>query len=245
MVNSTGSLDRKEREEVARKSSDLRRFFTSKRVNLELLDALPLLIPEFPTGWSSPWELTLLYNFAKYGKGSILEIGPWIGRSTMALALGIRDGSSNSYFDIVDFGITSGDEWQELLQIPFKDFCDTDQIARAIHTQGGSMALLIDNLRKHDLLRYTTTIMRGNALRVPLRNCYEFIFCDTLHDEREIHAYGSLLNKKLAPGGIIICDDVIDDRLGKILRTYVEFEHFVYLNPQDSPSNFAIGCKVE
>ena len=43
-------------------------------------------------GFISDAELTFLYNRAKNTKGVILEIGSWMGRSTMSLALGAQAG---------------------------------------------------------------------------------------------------------------------------------------------------------
>ena len=35
--------------------------------------------------------LLLIYHFARFGRGNILEIGPYIGGSTIAAAFGVRD----------------------------------------------------------------------------------------------------------------------------------------------------------
>lgn len=72
-------------------------------------------------------------------------------------------------------------------------------VARAIFHPGGTIAILIDNLRRHGVLEYVTTAMRGDVAKAPLRASYGFVFCDTLHDEREIDLYLPIINHILAP----------------------------------------------
>ena len=208
--------------------------------DLQLADLVPLpcSMQAFPEGWLSPWELTAIYNYALVSTGPILEIGSWIGRSSTAIAMGLRDqstpGDAQVLYDIVDFGITSGQEWTELLGQPFKNFCEQDQIARSIHALGGSIALLIDNLRKNELLPYVTSIIRANVLSAPLRDKYALVFCDTLHDEREIHLYGPTLKAKCKSGAILICDDIVDKTLGNVLSEYINIDSMFYLRTLDS-----------
>ena len=229
--------------------SALQRFFSADfaRISLEALDSLPVSLREFPTGWTSPWELTLLYNLVKHSSGPlrILEIGPWIGRSTTAISLGIRDRESRKdvLYDIVDFGITSGAEWEALLKVPYLNFAGQDQISRTIHAPGGSVAVLIENPRKLGLLEQVTSVIRGDCLQVPMRSSYDLIFCDCVHDAREIQQYGHLLADRLRPGGLLVCDDVIDPTLGKVLAGYVPFDFLIYLHQQDPGSKFCVGRK--
>src|SRR5688500_4800072 len=42
-------------------------------------------------GWLSPREQQALYALARWSPGPILEIGPWLGRSTVCLARGVQD----------------------------------------------------------------------------------------------------------------------------------------------------------
>jgi hypothetical protein len=200
----------------------------------------------YPTGWSSGLELVLLYNFGRVVRGPLLEIGPWIGRSTCALAMGMRDGGAAKAppFDVVDFGITSVAEWEALLGVSFDGYIRQEQVVRAIHAPGGSMAMLTENLRAQGLLPYVTSLIRGNALEVPLRAQYDFIFCDTLHDRREVELYGPLIEKHLAPGGYVVCDDVFSpEHLGAALLEFVSLESLVYLNPLDKHAKMAFGRK--
>lgn len=196
-----------------------------------------------PEGWLSSGEMQILYTFARECEGPILELGSWLGRSTICLASGVRDSESEKKFDVVDFGITSPNEWEKLLKEDFLRFAKDDVVARSIYQPGGPIALLIENLRKADLLDYTTAIIRGDSTEVPLRAEYNVIFCDTLHDEREIIEYGAFLDGLLKPGGWLICDDVIDDQLGSKLMEFIGFDCWFYSNPLDQYSKFFIGRK--
>ena len=53
-------------------------------------------------GWLTPAEGELLYNLAKNctGKGVIVEIGSWVGKSTIHLAAGSQEGSQVPVFAI-------------------------------------------------------------------------------------------------------------------------------------------------
>lgn len=210
---------------------------------LDFPDSLTLM----PEGWLSTFEMSILYTLAKQSAGPILEIGSWLGRSTVAIAGGVRDNVQAPIFDTCDFGLTSGVEWREKLQesfMPYTDSAENDVIARSVFQTGGTIALLIDNLRKAGALKYVTSIIRGDVLEIPLRAKYGYIFCDTLHSEREIRAYGAFLNNLLADGGFIVCDDVISEDLGSILREYIHFEFLAYSNPIDQYSKFAVGKKT-
>lgn len=208
--------------------------------------AFPVPLSSMPAGWLSITEMRILYTLAQRANGPILEIGAWLGRSTVAIAAGVRDNASNPAFDTCDFGITSAVEWNEKLQESFDPFIkntDDDIVVRSIFQTGGSIALLIDNLRKAGVLQQVTSVIRGNALAVPLRAKYSLIFCDTLHYESEIRAYGAFLNNLLVDGGWIACDDVISEELGSILKEYIDFEFLAYSLPIDQYSKFAIGKK--
>jgi hypothetical protein len=49
-------------------------------------------------GWLSSAEQIALYSVARWTPGPILEIGPWLGRSTVTLALGIADSEKEKEF---------------------------------------------------------------------------------------------------------------------------------------------------
>jgi hypothetical protein len=197
--------------------------FSVDGLDLVALGAPTLSIPlwALPEGWTAPIELQILYAIALRAEGPILEVGPWLGRSTAAIAAGIRDSGSAKIFDTIDFGLTSIPEWREKLNDDFSRSIDSDTIVRSIHAPGGTVALLLENLRKLDLLGYVTSVIKGDFTEVPIRDRYGVIFCDTLHDENEVRKYCPKFNELLMPGGWLICDDVMTPKLGEIVKEYI------------------------
>src|SRR5262249_40756292 len=49
-------------------------------------------------GWLTSREENALYSLGRWTRGPILEIGPWLGRSTTILALGIADAGQEKEF---------------------------------------------------------------------------------------------------------------------------------------------------
>jgi predicted O-methyltransferase YrrM len=200
------------------------------------LDPFPLPLASMPDGWLNPAEMQLLYTLARRGEGPILEVGPWVGRSTVAIAAGIRDGGYRP-FDTVDFGVTSSAEFTERFEVGVETLSDDPSVVPSIQTPGGTMAVLIENLRRRELLPYVTSIVRGDLMQVPLRQGYALIFCDAMHDAREIRLHGPLLKERLAPGGWIVCDDLTDDSLLDLARAELHLGRFFRFN------QFGIGAK--
>ncbi|CAA9279108.1 MAG: hypothetical protein AVDCRST_MAG27-3878 [uncultured Craurococcus sp.] len=187
------------------------------------LRPLPTLPHPYPEGWTSHIELVLLYNLARVTRGPILEIGPWLGRSTSAICAGIRDqeASTRPAFDTVDFGITSAEEWKTLLGIDFGPQLSHRVVVDAIYHPGGSMAVLIANLRRNNLLEFTTTITRGNILDMPFSRNYRMIFCDTTHDEREVRLYLPRIAQLARPGAHLVFDDVVTEDFADLICSYL------------------------
>ena len=51
-----------------------------------------------------PDVLALMYHFAAYSEGPILELGPYVGGSTIALAWGLRHGKRNTRIISIELG---------------------------------------------------------------------------------------------------------------------------------------------
>lgn len=217
-------------------------FFSDGDLLRDKLDPLPVELSFFPEGWMTPLELQVLYNFAKYSSGDFLEIGTWIGRSTTAIALGRRDAvASAGKFDAVDFGFVSLGDFCDALHVGM-EYASTDEIARPILTMGGTTAHLLENLRKRGVLKYVTSVVRGNSTEVPLRDSYDVIFCDATHSEFEIDVTGPVLARVARPGTWLICDDLhLHDNLVVALEKYVQFEFLTLLGRIDPANKAGIG----
>jgi len=221
-------------------------FFHVGKLVVDRLDPLPVDMTFFPQGWMTPLELEVLYNLGKHGAGDFVEIGTWIGRSTTAITLGRRDAKSTEgrRFDAVDYGFVSLPEMCEALNTGI-EYAAKDEIARPILAPGGSMSVLMENLRSRGLLNQVTSVIRGNALEVPLRDSYGVIFCDATHSEQEISLTGPTLARIAKPGSWLICDDIHDHaNLVSALEEHVQFD-FLQLLAEIDPSNKAAIGRVK
>lgn len=105
----------------------------------------------YPDGWMSPVDLRVIYNAARNTTGDVLEVGPWLGRSSTAISLGLRDrqhvdGKPAVLYDIIDFGITGPEEWKERFGSEFDINYNNGIVAAGILHPGGSNAVLVNNL---------------------------------------------------------------------------------------------------
>lgn len=170
-------------------------------------------------------DLTVLFNAGRDAKGDVLEVGPWLGRSTTALAEGLRqretEGHAPIKYDTIDFGITSADEWVKRFDEPFRVTKDKGRVAEAVYHPGGTIAVLIQNLKSNELLEYVTNVIRGDFLDSPISRQYALIFCDATHDDKEIHRHLPKLAELAAPGSVLIFDDVITEERADLVCSYL------------------------
>jgi len=69
-------------------------------INKELIE---ILKPYSASKSMQDWEISEIYNLAKASNNTIVEIGAYRGRSTIALALGNREGNKNKIISIDPF----------------------------------------------------------------------------------------------------------------------------------------------
>jgi hypothetical protein len=170
-------------------------------------------------GWLTWRERKMLYGLARYATGPIIEVGSWVGLSTIAIAQGIRDSAKLKPFTTFDLPTTL-DNFRKMpngnigffvdhSQIPFGQ-CSEDtfnlEIRPIVSRDGGARYVLLDNLAKADLLRFVTVVTANfkSVQAIPSG----FVFCDALHDEGEINANASALLPFLRHGSILACHDV-------------------------------------
>ncbi|QYK42518.1 MAG: class I SAM-dependent methyltransferase [Paracoccaceae bacterium] len=187
---------------------------------------LPKLPMGYPNGWMSAKDLTVLYNTARNSSGDVLEVGPWLGRSSSAIAAGLQAreaaGAPRAKYDLIDFGITTAAEWQERFNEKFNIAKDSGRVVEAVYHPGGTIAVLIQNLKNNGLLKYATNIIRGDFLDCPLSRKYGMIFCDATHDEAEIHRHLPKLASQAAPGCVMVFDDVVTDARADLICDYLD-----------------------
>ena len=187
---------------------------------------LPTPPQGFPNGWMSPNDLSLLYNVAFQATGHVLEVGPWLGRSTTALAMGLRDrekmGEESVSFDTIDFGITSAEEWKEKFGEKLNLGKQNGRVADAVYHPGGTLAVLIQNIKNNRLLPFVSNFIRGDFIDCPISRRYNAIFCDTTHDDAEIERTLPALAKLAGPGCTFVFDDVITDQRAEKICGYLD-----------------------
>lgn len=188
---------------------------------------LPRLPLGFPNGWMSAKDLTLLFNAAIRTTGPVLEIGPWLGRSSSAIASGLRLRAEDPArppvpYDMIDFGITSATEWTQRFNEKFRIEKDEGRVAAAVYHPGGTIAVLIRNLKDNDLLKHVTNIIRGDFLDCPIERSYGMIFCDATHDAAEIHRHLPKIAKLAGPGCTLIFDDIVTEERADLIRDYLD-----------------------
>lgn len=166
------------------------------------------LMKNLPYGWFTPNEMAMLYDAAKIANGNILEIGPYLGRSTIAIATALKEKSIRQIFDTVDFFPESQKEWDDLNQ----GYDLQDEYKNAWTSSKGLEKALIENLKKHDVSDFVSRIIKGNFLDVDFNMKYNMIFCDATHNVREIKLNIKRLNELLAPGGLLLCHDINKDK---------------------------------
>ena len=206
---------------------------------------LPLLPIGFPNGWMSATDLRLLYNVARNVSGPVLEIGPWLGRSTSAIAAGLRDrqdlGADPVCFDTIDFGITSAQEWTEKFGEKFSLTKDKGRVAEAVYHPGGTLAVLIRNIKDNGLLPYVTNIIRGDFIQCPIKRSCNMIFCDATHDDDEINRHLPYISELAGPGCTLVFDDVITEQRAELICDFLNTKRY-FMTRKEFPNKRR--CKV-
>lgn len=210
-------------------------FWTKDGLLPDRMAPLPKLLQGWPEGWMSPLELQILYNLALAPVETVLEVGPWIGRSTTALCAGLRDGPRDqpAKFDVVDLGQTSAADWLRDFGVPLDFTLRHGRVAEAIYHPGGTIAVLINNLKRNDLLSITTTVTRGNFLDLNYSRMYDLIMCDAIHDEREASLYMPKISSLIKVGGTLVIDDVVTDEFADFICSFLEFNERLLINRHD------------
>lgn len=188
-------------------------------LNTSSLEALPFAMESLPAGWLAKLEGQILYSAAKrLAADGILEIGSWVGRSSCAIAHGVRDSqAANTRFDIVDYGIAGVREWQRRFGLLQPNHKDTPVFLAAISSPGGIGGLLKQNLVNRELEQFVDLIVLGDILKYETRLRYGFVFCDATHGLKETQQNIPIVRPFLREEFVLICDDVIDrEHLGLI-----------------------------
>jgi predicted O-methyltransferase YrrM len=169
-------------------------------------------------GWLSPKERQTLYALARWLPGPIIEIGSWIGLSTVAIAQGIRDSGQQKRFTAYDWGLTKDNfrkvdggvgvfasgTTEPLVMCTLETF--NHDILPILSVPGGQFGKLRENLRSFGVSDLVEVVVADfKTVRPPKAG---LVFCDTLHNLYEIEINAPHLSKFLRNGSILACHDV-------------------------------------
>jgi predicted O-methyltransferase YrrM len=167
-----------------------------------------LLLP--PEGHVSKRQLLRLYRLARQSPGPFLEVGPWVGRSTSAIAWAIRHRTTKPRFVTVEKGFASLEEWEAFwgISVYAKPPKLAARYTRHILRPGGSIASLRENLADRGLGRVVEVFV-GDLLEFRSPHRFGFIYCDAAHDLAEIRRNIPTLVPLIERShGIFVCDDI-------------------------------------
>jgi hypothetical protein len=189
-------------------------------------------------GFISAKERQILYALARWLPGPITEIGAWLGRSTTAMARGVRDSGQPKEFRTYDLKL-SEDQFRPVVG-GIGWFVDDEDVPRGICSEeiyqqdmlpvlrapGGANGMLKRNLAMLGLLEMSQIFVGDFRSFPPVTS--GVLFCDTLHDEHEIRVNAPALRPWLTKGSILACHDVGNSKpLIDLLRTQIPLGHGV------------------
>jgi predicted O-methyltransferase YrrM len=138
--------------------------------------------------------LLLIYHFARFGEGNILEIGPYIGGSTIAAAFGARESATPKKL----VSIEAGGRLQHF-RLSSKNIIK--DLRKNLKRFGVAEEVILLNGRSFD-----QTIIGDVRQRLTSGEAGLFIFDADNNVRRDLDCYGDLLNDR--------CWVVIDDYFG-------------------------------
>lgn len=148
-------------------------------------------------GWMRREELTWLYNLARIQKHGAhwVEVGSWKGRSLIATALGLPDGTNlDSIESLTGSEESGGTHLETTFPIPW--------IRRHLELSIELIMALNPDVNIRSFLMPST-----EAARTRLDETLDVVFIDAAHNEKAVTEDVSAWYPKVKPGGIICGHD--------------------------------------
>jgi predicted O-methyltransferase YrrM len=181
-------------------------------------------------------EQKFLFVLGAYSKGDVLEIGPWLGRSTVCIANGIVDSKKKGRRFVTCELAPTMENYREIEggQIGFfypatseillgsmpRDAFDKEKRPYLEH-KDGFIHYLRQNLKQAGVDQLVEIVI-GSFHDSP-EHAYSLVFADVTHSVAEIELHAEHLRKRLAPGGILACHDTSPQNAA-CLRKLFDFE---------------------
>lgn len=216
--------------------------YKSLQINIEKMISLPKFEIPLPDRWLNEFESMILFNSVILTDAECsLEIGSWIGRSSCVIATAVAQcARTDKHFEIIDYGITGSEEWiQRFGSSPFFAH-DADRFCKAIYANGGTVAVLKQNLCDRKLNNYVNLITLGDILDYRTTRKYKFIFCDCTHDMVEIERNIPAIAEMLDDDAILICDDIAELNALNFIKDMTAMDTVYLSNMTDPCSKFGI-----
>lgn len=214
---------------------------------MTILDSLTPL-PDVPVGmtdgvdgWLTGDEEKALFALGRLASGfRILEIGPWLGRSTICIARGILASGKRTEFTTCELNPTEANFVLEdgvrlftpdLTDAPLGGSPEADyeaNMAPVVEHPDGVIGKLRENIINADVAPLVQ-IVEGDFRFVPFDGRFLLIFSDAMHGPDEIRRNAPRLAELLAPGGILACHDTTPENR-EVLGEFFTFRDEVQID---------------
>ena len=178
-------------------------------------------------GWLSRSEERALYALGHWMSEPILEIGPWLGRSTICIAKGVKNSGRKKRFVTCELNPTPANFRPYGTEVGFFVPAENsvpmglssrkgyeEEIKPIISSPGGVIAALERNLKRAGVSKMVE-IHEGHFRNAPAAG-YHFVFSDAMHTVDEVRTNGRDLLPMLARGAVIAFHDTTPENAAAI-----------------------------
>ncbi len=217
------------------------RFHLARVKQIASLSQLTSLLPRIRVpvdtsaipGWLSAGEQRALYALGGLAQSPMLEIGAWLGRSTVCLGQGIlASGLPKEFFtcelnptlanyrEIADGRIAFyyPPQSETTMGICSRELFERD-IKPVVGHPDGVVGQLRANLRRFNVDSIVEVVTGDFRSALPLRE-FRFVFADTMHEPSEIRRNAPDLQRFLADGAIFACHDTTPENRDELTKHF-------------------------
>jgi hypothetical protein len=180
-------------------------------------------------GWLSGPEGQTLFALGALVDGPVLEVGPWLGRSTVCIARGIAMSDRHKPFTTVELN-PGPEDWVlrdgiryfrpngdgEVGGTPEEDW--EANIAPVVRRPGGVIGQLRDNLTRCGVDRLVV-VQEGDFRHLGVEHPsgpFGLIFIDAMHTPEEVDRNAPRLAELLGPGSVLACHDTTPENRSEL-----------------------------
>lgn len=159
-------------------------------------------------GWLWEKEGKLLYNLARNckGKGVIVEIGSWMGKSTICLGMGSKTGNKTRIFAIDPHVGSNEEKHRQILGVGGSTFSEFEKNIK----NAGLTDLVVPIIKTSE---DAAKIWRGEKI--------ELLWIDGAHESDLVELDYKLWEQYLIEGGVIAFHDTDNPAVKRIVEKYV------------------------